>query len=137
MSQPPVRMGIIGAGAVSDLQHFPGIQVDPRAELVAICDPNESLLAQRRDQWGVSHIYTDYRSLIERDDIDAVIVATPNFTHVEISLAALAAGKHVMCEKPLGVSADQVRRVVRGRTRLGTRPHDGLYVSLSPPRCGI
>ena len=109
MNQPPLRMGIIGAGAVSALQHFPGIQVDPRAELVAICDPNQALLEQRRDQWGVSHLYTDYRRLLEHDDIDAVIVATPNYTHVEISMAALAAGKHVMCEKPLGVSADQIR----------------------------
>jgi predicted dehydrogenase len=102
-------MGIIGAGAVSDLQHYPGIHVDPRAELVAICDPNEALLAERRQKWGVDRLYTDYRDLIGRDDIDAVIIATPNFTHVDIALAALSAGKHVMCEKPLGISAEQVR----------------------------
>ncbi len=120
MTQPlPVRMGIIGAGAVSDLQHFPGIQVDPRAELVAICDPNQALLAQREQQWGVSQTYTDYRRLLERDDIDAVIVATPNFTHVEIGRAALAAGKHVMCEKPLGVSADEVRTLYQAARDAG------------------
>jgi predicted dehydrogenase len=109
VNQPPVRMGIIGAGAVSELQHHPGIRVDPRAELVAICDPNETLLAERRQKWGVDQVYTEYHRLIERDDIDAVIIATPNFTHVDIAMAALAAGKHVMCEKPLGVSAEQVR----------------------------
>jgi predicted dehydrogenase len=102
-------LGIIGAGAVSELQHFPGIRVDPRAELVAVCDPNADLLKRRGTQWGCTATYADYRPLLARDDIDAVIVATPNFTHVEIAMAALAAGKHVMCEKPLGTSAEQVR----------------------------
>jgi predicted dehydrogenase len=114
-----IRLGIIGAGAVSDLQHFPGIHFDPRAELVAICDPNETLLSTRQAQWGVAHTYTDYRALIERDDVDAVIVATPNFTHVPISLAALSAGKHVMCEKPLGLSADEVLSLYQTAQRTG------------------
>jgi predicted dehydrogenase len=112
-------MGIIGVGAVSALQHFPGIQTDPRAELVAICDPNEALLARRRTEWGVSDTFTDYQDLLQRGNVDAVIVATPNSTHVPISLAALAAGKHVMCEKPLGVSATEVEPLYQTAQRSG------------------
>ena len=99
-----VRYGIIGAGAVSDYHHVPGIKIDPRAELVAICDPNEELLNQRKTDWGVNHLTTDYRELVADPDIDAVIIATPNFTHKEMAIAAANAGKHIMCEKPLALN---------------------------------
>ena len=104
-----IRIAIIGVGAVSDYHHVPGIAIDPRAELVAICDANESLLQQRQQEWGVPKATTDYQSLCCDENIDAVIIATPNFTHQEIALAAAAGGKHIMCEKPLGLSAAEVR----------------------------
>ena len=100
----PVRIAVIGAGAVSDYHHVPGINIDPRAELVAICDPNETLLDQRRSEWNVDKITTDYEQIAADADIDAVIIATPNFTHKPIALACAAAGKHIMCEKPLGLN---------------------------------
>ena len=85
-----VRIGIVGAGAVSDYHHVPGINIDPRCELVAICDPNEALLEQRRTDWGASKQSTNYEDIANDPDIDAVIVATPNFTHKEITLACIA-----------------------------------------------
>lgn len=107
----PVRVAIIGAGAVSDYHHVPGIRLDPRAKLVAACDSSEALLAQRRSEWGVERTTTDYREICAAPDIDAVIIATPNFTHREISLAASAGGKHQMCEKPLGLNAAEVQKM--------------------------
>ncbi len=106
-----IRIAIIGAGAVSDYHHVPGINIDPRAELVAVCDSSEALLEQRRKDWGVDDVTTDYEALCARDDIDAVIIATPNFTHHPMSLAAAAGGKHIMCEKPLGLNAGEVREM--------------------------
>ncbi len=106
---PPIRIAILGAGAVSDYHHVPGIRIDPRAELVAICDASEALLQQRRSDWGVERATTDYGEICADPDIDAVIIATPNFTHREMALAAAAHGKHIMCEKPLGLDAAQVR----------------------------
>jgi len=106
---PPIRIAILGAGAVSDYHHVPGICIDPRAELVAICDASEALLQQRRSDWGVERATTDYGEICADPDIDAVIIATPNFTHREMALAAAAHGKHIMCEKPLGLDAAQVR----------------------------
>ena len=50
---PPIRIAIIGAGAVSDYHHVPGINIDPRCELVAVCDQSEALLEQRRSDWGI------------------------------------------------------------------------------------
>ena len=88
---------MIGAGAVADYHHVPGIHVDPRAELVAVCDPNEVLLEQRIGDWGVSRTTTEFQEIADADDIDAVIIAKPNFTPRPITLACLAAGNHVMC----------------------------------------
>ena len=104
----PIRIGIIGAGAVSDYHHVPGIQIDPRAKLVAACDGNDALLEQRKSDWGIEKTTTDYKALCADPDIDAVIIATPNFTHKNMAIEAARNGKHIMCEKPLGLSGDEV-----------------------------
>lgn len=106
-----VRIGIVGAGLVSDFHHVPGIRIDTRAELVAVCDPNQELLEQRRGSWGPGLYTTSYEELAASPDVDAVIIATPNFTHLPITEACVAAGKHVMCEKPLGVSYAEAKRM--------------------------
>ncbi len=115
----PVRIGIIGAGAVSDYHHVPGIRLDPRAELVAACDADASLLEKRRQDWGIDKINTDAEAFCEDPEIDAVIVATPNFTHRPIALAAARAGKHIMCEKPLGLNAREVHAMYQAARDAG------------------
>ena len=107
----PVRIAVVGAGAVSDYHHVPAIRLDPRAELVAVCDASSELLDKRRGEWNVDKVTTDYAALCADPSVDALIVATPNFTHAPISLEAARHGKHVMCEKPLGVSADEARQM--------------------------
>lgn len=105
----PVRIAIIGAGAVSDYHHVPGIRLDPRARLVAACDASQELLEKRRSDWGLDYVTTDYERICSDPNIDAVIIATPNDTHRPIAVAAAQGGKHVMCEKPLGLNAHEVR----------------------------
>jgi predicted dehydrogenase len=104
-----VRVAIIGAGAVSDYHHVPALRLDPRAELVAVCDADPALLERRKRDWGISRVTTDALALCAADDVDAVIIATPNFTHRPIATAGARSGKHVMCEKPLGLNAGEVR----------------------------
>jgi predicted dehydrogenase len=115
----PVRIAIVGAGAVSDYHHVPGIRLDPRACLVAVCDSDPQLLEQRRAQWPVSKITTDFERLCADPEVDALIVATPNFTHRPICLAAFQHKKHVMCEKPLGLSAAEAREMYLAAKRAG------------------
>lgn len=110
-SATPVRMAIIGAGQVSDYHHVPGIRLDSRAKLVAICDADAGLLDRRRQEWGVGKTTTDALALCADPEIDAIVIATPNFTHRPIALAAAEHGKHIMCEKPLGLSAGEVRQM--------------------------
>jgi predicted dehydrogenase len=104
-----VRVAIIGAGAVSDYHHVPALRLDPRAELAAVCDASPALVEKRTAEWGVDIATTDAEEVCRHPGVDAVIIATPNFTHRPIAVAAAKAGKHVMCEKPLGLSAADVR----------------------------
>lgn len=108
-SARPVGIAIIGAGAVSDYHHVPGIRLDPRARLVAACDASPELLAKRRTDWGITKTSTDVEAICADPEVDAVIIATPNDTHLPIALAAARHGKHMMCEKPLGLNAGEVR----------------------------
>src|SRR5262245_3027396 len=108
-----VRIAIIGAGAVSDYHHVPGIRLDKRARLVAVCDPDETLLARRKEQWKVATATRDFEKIASDPTVDAVIIATPNFTHLPIALACIEGGKHVMCEKPLGLNVDEAAKMYR------------------------
>ncbi|HMC09724.1 MAG TPA: Gfo/Idh/MocA family oxidoreductase, partial [Pirellulaceae bacterium] len=109
----PVRIAIIGAGAVSDYHHVPAIRIDPRARLAGVCDASRELLEKRRTDWACENVTTDFEAICADPNIDAVIIATPNFTHKPITLAAAKHGKHVMCEKPLGLNAAEVRAMYR------------------------
>ncbi len=106
-----IRIGIIGAGAVSDYHHVPGIRLDNRATLTAVADTDPALLEKRKTEWGVSIASTDPIAIATHDQVDAIVIATPNFTHKPIAEAAVKAGKHVMCEKPLGLNAEEVRQM--------------------------
>jgi len=70
-------------------------------------------------EFHVPHVFTDYRKLLAADLVDAVSVCTPNNTHLPITLAALAAGKHVLCEKPIGMNGQEARRMVAAATKAG------------------
>jgi len=99
-----VRIALIGIGAVASFHHIPGIRVDPRAALVAICDESEQLLAQRVKEWGPVKSTKNYMDIVNDPDVDAVVIATPNFTHLPITIACIKAKKHVMLEKPIGIN---------------------------------
>ena len=131
-----IRYAIIGAGAVSDYHHVPGLRLDPRAELVAVCDPNESLLDQRGRDWDVSKVTTDFGAIAADPDVDAVVIATPNFTHKPIALACIEAGKHVMCEKPLGLSYEEAAEMARAAETAGVKHMTAFTYRFAPSmRC--
>ncbi len=117
--QTPVRIAILGAGAVSDYHHVPAIRLDPRAELVAACDRDPQLLARRREDWSIDRTSTDFEEICADPNVDAVIIASPNFTHRAMAMAAAAHGKHIMCEKPLGLCATEVREMYRAAESAG------------------
>jgi predicted dehydrogenase len=99
-----IGIGIIGTGAIALANHLPGIALCPEARVVALCDSNPKTLAQAAEKTGVTATFSDYHELLKRDDVTAVIIATPNVSHGPITLAAAAAGKHVLCEKPIAMN---------------------------------
>ncbi len=115
----PVRIAVVGAGAVTAFHHVPGIRLDPRAQLAAVCDSDAALVEKRMSEWGPVRGTTDADAICADPEIDAVIIATPNFTHRQLVLAAVAGGKHVMCEKPLGLSAAEVAEMTRAAQERG------------------
>lgn len=117
--QSRVGIAIVGAGAVSDYHHVPAIRLDPRARLVAVCDADAALLERRRSDWQVEKTTTDVNAICSDPEVDAIIIATPNFTHRSIVLSAAAHGKHMMCEKPLGLNAAEVGEMYRAARDAG------------------
>src|SRR5438132_5575423 len=104
MGQSKVGVGVIGVGGISGHVHLPGLQLCPQAEIVALCDLNPDLLRQRAEEYGVVHTFTEYADLLQHPAVDAVVTATPTIQHAPIALAAIAAGKHVLVEKQLGMT---------------------------------
>jgi predicted dehydrogenase len=117
--QSPVRIGIIGAGAVSDYHHVPAIRLDSRAVLVAACDANSQLLDKRRSDWQISKLSTQPEAICSDPEVDAIVIATPNYTHRPIAMEAIRHGKHVFCEKPLGLNAGEVCEMYRKAREAG------------------
>lgn len=94
-----IRVGLIGAGSITQAAHIPSLKT-LGAPIVVVADSVEERAKQIAQQHGIPHAYSDYRQLLKRDDVDAVVISTPTSTHYPIVTAALKAGKHVLCEKP-------------------------------------
>jgi len=107
-----LRFGIIGAGGFAEVCHAPGLQSHPEAEVVALCGRRREHARAMADRLGIADVHTDYRELLARDDVDAVTIVTPNAAHAEQAVAAFEAGKHVFCEKPLGLDPTEAERML-------------------------
>lgn len=95
-----VKLGIIGTGGISG-SHMASYAKNPNVELYAFCDINEDVLNAKADQYGVTRRYTDYNEMLKLEELDAVDICAWNSVHAPAAIAALNAGKHVFCEKPM------------------------------------
>jgi predicted dehydrogenase len=105
----PLKIGIVGAGGIVRGFHLkPGWLAVPDTQVLAVCDINEAVARKLADDFNIPHVFTDYRDLLKLDELDAIDVCTPNKFHTEPVISALKAGKHVLCEKPLAVTIEEV-----------------------------
>ena len=112
MSNPnPFRIGVLGAGPIAQFGHFEACAKAANAELYAICDVAEDLAQRMAVTHGAGQVFTDYDAMLADPNVDGVIIATSDAFHVPASIAALEAGKAVLCEKPLGVAVDDVLKL--------------------------
>ena len=114
-------IAIIGCGGVTLQNHLPGLALCGDVRVTALCDADAGTLERARQQTGVVFTTTKYEEVVARDDVQAVIIATPNFTHAPIALAAIAAGKHVLCEKPLGLDHAETLAMAAAADAAGVR----------------
>ena len=112
-----VRLGMVGAGAIAQMAHLPAIARTKGARLVAICDNDRAKARSLADRFEVPDVFTDIEELLESDELDAVIVATPNHIHEPHVLAALAAKVDVLCERPLALTSRGVERILAAAQR--------------------
>ena len=101
-----LRVGVVGAGRWANSAHLPGFTRSPLSEVVAICDRNRELAQSRADHFNIPHVYTDVEDMLARDDIDVIDICTRGAqddrdNHEKLAFAALEAGKHCLCEKPV------------------------------------
>lgn len=119
-----LRVGIIGVGFIATGKHLPGLANNADiAEVVAFCDLEIGRAQAAQAKWGSSDAYstTDYHELLNDPSIDVVHICTWNMSHCEITVAALEAGKHVMCEKPLAVTGEEARAMVAASKKSGKK----------------
>jgi len=117
----PLGFAIIGCGGITLQNHLPGLALCPETWVVALCDADAGVLERARQQTGVAVVSQDYREIVRRDDVQAVIIATPNHLHPVIALEAIAHGKHVLCEKPLALTAADAQAMAAAADSAGVR----------------
>lgn len=113
-----LKVAVIGAGSISDC-HLQAYADNPDVEIYAICDLNEERAREMAKKYDASRVFTDYRDLLAMPEIDSVSICTWNNSHAEISIAALDAGKNVLCEKPLCQTVEEALAVEQAVKRSG------------------
>ncbi len=121
MRESRVGVGVIGIGGVSRYVHLPGLQLCPQAEIVALCDVNPDMLQQMASKYDVAHTFIDYHDLLRHPAVDAVVIATPTIMHGPTALTAIAAGKHVLVEKQLGMTYAETRQMYEAAEQAGVQ----------------
>ena len=112
-----IQFGLIGCGDIAQKRVAPALRDSPICELVAVSRAQSQLAETFARQFGVGRWYADWRELLKDDDIDAVYVATPVHLHAEQTIAAMEAGKHVLCEKPMALNVAECNQMIAARNR--------------------
>ncbi len=114
MAERKVRIGIIGCGGIANGKHMPSLKRLAQVEMVAFCDIVEERAVKAAADFGVpgAKVYTDYKELLKDETIEVVHVLTPNRAHSFITVDALNAGKHVMCEKPMAINSEEAIKML-------------------------
>ncbi|HWQ11177.1 MAG TPA: Gfo/Idh/MocA family oxidoreductase [Roseiflexaceae bacterium] len=128
-----LRIGIVGCGEVTQIIHLPSLSdLAERFVVTALCDVSPTVLGQVGDRWRVAKRYLDYQALVAQADVDAVLVANPHAYHAEVTLAAIAAGKHVLVEKPMCLTLREADAIAEAQQRAGVSVQVGYMRRYAP-----
>ena len=129
-----VKVGIIGCGGIGQNKHMPSLSKIENVQIVAFCDLIEERAQMCKEKFGTpdAFVCTDYKELLAIPDIEVVHVLTPNREHAQITVDALHAGKHVMCEKPMAKTAEGARQMVAAGKETGKKLAIGYQHRMKP-----
>ena len=128
-----LRIGIIGCGEVVQVIHLPSLhQLGDLFTVTALCDMSSEVLQAVGEQWNIPNRCQDYSDLLARADVDAVLVASPDAYHAEAVLAAIAAGKHVLVEKPMCISPAEAYAIIAAQAQAGVTVQVGYMRRYAP-----
>jgi len=127
------RIGLIGAGRMGKVYANTLAFSIAEADLSAVVDPNEQNACETAARYGIKSCFSDYRRLLEQKDIEAVVIASSTYTHVEIVKAAAAAGKQIFCEKPLAMTLQGCDEAIDAAKQAGVRLMVGFMRRFDPP----
>jgi predicted dehydrogenase len=113
VARKELRIGLVGVGAAAQINHIPALKRTEGVELAALVDRDPEKAARVAQKFQIPKVYPRLDDLLADDSIDAVDVTTPNFLHAPVSIAALEAGKHVLCERPLARNAEEAAAMVK------------------------
>lgn len=114
----PLRAGVIGCGDIGQRGHIPGFQ-NAGVEIAAVCDANFIRASEVAQKFNVPKSFADYNELLVQPEVDVVAIGLPNALHAPVTIAALEAGKHVLCEKPMSVSSADAQQMIDAARRAG------------------
>src|SRR5438094_945412 len=130
MSERPIRVGFVGAGRNTRSRHIPGLSKAPGVELVAVANRSRESGERVAKEFGIRRVEGDWHDVVRAPDVDAVCIGTWPYTHCEMTVAALAAGKHVLCEARMAMKAAEGRRMLEASRKA---PHLVAQLVPSPP----
>ncbi len=131
MSDTVIRWGVIGTGHITE-KVMPAIKGTAGCELYAVASRTQEKAEEFASRWGCTKAYGSYDDFFADSDIDAVYIATLHVSHAELSIRALNAGKHVVCEKPAGVNAEQLRQVLAVAKKAGKFFMEAMWTRFQP-----
>jgi predicted dehydrogenase len=129
------RVAVVGAGWWTDVFHLPGLRARPDVEVVALCSPREAAARALAEKHGIPAVFTDYAAMLAQTRPEVVVIVTPNHTHHPLALAAIQAGAHVICEKPLALNATQALEMWDAAEAAGRR-HLTVFTYRAVPAAG-
>ncbi len=128
-----IKIGVIGTGGIANAAHLPGYSLIPEeCEIAALCDIDPVALKKTAEKYAVKATFDDYNKMLEMDELDGISVCTPNYVHHPATMAALKAGKHVLCEKPIGMNAIEGKEMVDLAKKQGKFIQIGYNSRFSP-----
>lgn len=125
------RIALIGAGAFAQT-HLKIYEKMTGAELLWVCDANLDAATAAAERYGIPHVSTDYREALADPDVEVVDIVTPNFLHLEVAVAAASAGKHIICEKPLALTAAEGERMAGAARENGVALYPKYHQRFDP-----